>query len=108
MRVLFNFTVVAFGIACMTPAGAADLSASRSNGTSSFIGQRALPVVLFDDQPGVEVRAYWLPPWHDHHYFPATGRRPKIGRREYFSVKRPALKPAESFSREWWASSASH
>ena len=46
MRVLFNLTLVAFGMACMTPAGAADLSASRSNGTSSFIGQRALPVVL--------------------------------------------------------------
>ena len=45
---------------------------------------------LYDDQPGVVVRAYWCAPWRYHHYFPATGILPRIGRYENLSaVSRP-------------------
>jgi hypothetical protein len=61
---------------------------------------------VYDDQPGVVVRAYWRAPWRDYHYFPATGMRPRIGRYENLSsVSRPP-KPAKTFRRAWsneWA-----
>ena len=106
MRLLFTFALTALGLTCITPSYAADLSAPWSNSTPWSIGQPALPVVIYDYQPGVDVRPYWLTPWHNHHYFPTTGRRPSIGRREYFSLTRPAPKPATTFHREWSTSSA--
>jgi len=63
------------------------------------------PVVIVDDNPGVTTRAYWLPPWGNRHYFPATGVRPRIGRREVLSLRRSALPRAERYSRSWSTSS---
>lgn len=106
MRLLFTFALTSLGITCITPSYAADLSARWSNSTPWSIGRPALPVVIYDYQPGVDVRPYWVSPWNNHHYFPATGRRPRVGRREYFSLTRPAPKPATTFHREWSTSSA--
>lgn len=63
------------------------------------------PVVIVDDNPGVTTRAYWLPPWANRHYFPATGVRPRLGRREVLSLRRPVLPRAESYYRSWSTSS---
>jgi hypothetical protein len=100
MRVLIAFAVAMFGTVAITPARAADLSVPPSVGTQWFVGQRAEPVVIFDDEPGVVVRPYWLPPWRNRHYFPMTGRGPRLGRRENLSA-RTAYRPAQSFYREW-------
>ena len=27
-------------------------------------------VVIYDDEPGVVIRRWWLPPWRDRHYYP--------------------------------------
>src|SRR4029434_816799 len=64
---------------------------------------RAEPVIVFDSEPGVIVRTYWYPPWRNRHYFPRTGKRPKIGRREILPKHRMS-KPEEYF-RFWSASS---
>ena len=100
MRALVAIAIVALGFAGIAPAHAGDLSAPWSSDTSWFIGERAEPVVTIDDQPGVVVRDYWLSPWHNHHYFPLTGRRPRFGRRENLAA-RTRYRPAESFYREW-------
>ena len=61
---------------------------------------RADQTMVYDYEPGVVTRDYWLMPWRDHHYFPWTGKRPKIGRLERNSA-RQKVKPAMSFYREW-------
>ena len=63
-------------------------------------------VWLYDDEPGVVVRAYWHAPWRYHHYFPATGIRPRIGRYENLSAVSRPPKPAKTYRRSWsnnWA-----
>ena len=77
MRVLFAVALIVLGIAGVTAASAADLSIDRSANYSSrsyAIGQRIAPLVVYDYQPGVLVRAYWLAPWRHRHYFPHTGK----------------------------------
>ena len=70
-----------------------------------MVGKRAAPLVIYDYQPGVIVRAYWLKPWRNRHYFPTTGTVPEVGRLEDLSAERETPEPAESFFREWSASS---
>jgi hypothetical protein len=101
MSVLFAFVFAALAIAGMAPAGAADLP------EMSGIGQHATPLEIYDYHPSVIVRAYWLASWRYRHYFPTTGKKPKLGRVEDLSAKTGrAPKPAESFQRTWSASSA--
>jgi hypothetical protein len=78
MRVLIAVAVIAHGIAGINAASAADISIDRSASDTRYsaVGQRAEQFVIYDDQPGVFVRAYWLAPWRHRHYFPATGHRP--------------------------------
>ena len=109
MRVLFAVALISLGLAGVGAASAADLPGVQSNdySTRSFAaGQRAEQLVIYDDQPGVLVRAYWLAPWRHRHYYPTTGKRPRIGRYEnLFAVGRPS-KPAKTFQRSWsnaWA-----
>jgi len=100
MRVLLAIAVIALGIA---GASAADFDMARGY---SEHGQRAAQLVIYDDQPGVFVRAYWLAPWRHRHYFPATGKRPRIGRYENLSAVSHPSKPAQTFRRSWsnaWA-----
>jgi hypothetical protein len=78
-------------------------------GTNEFtynaVGRHAGQVWILDDQPGVVVRAYWLAPWQGRHYYPVTGKRPRVGRLERVSATRH-YKPAESYYRYWSTSSA--
>jgi hypothetical protein len=110
MRVLVAAALIAIGIAGVTAANAADLSNVRSDDystRSSGIGHRTSPLVVYDYQPGVVVRAYWLAPWRHRHYFPTTGVKPEIGRDEDLSANTGGVpEPAETFQRYWSTSSA--
>ncbi len=64
-------------------------------------GWRAQPLIVYQFEPGVAMRAYWLPPWHHRHYFPATGRVPKLGRRQHGSAVGRRPRPAETYVRYW-------
>jgi hypothetical protein len=114
MRALGAIAGLVFALGGLTGAGAADLPPER--GAAGYnhavgytyyvaVGRRAAPLVIYDDQPGVAMRAYWRAPWQDRHYYPATGRRPRIGRLEHVSVRR-GWRPAESYRRFWSTSSA--
>jgi len=111
MRALFAAAVVMLGIAVAVPARAADLvepgvgvgdiDGGQMNYRGwSIHGVRAAPVILYDIQPGVVTRTWFLSPWHHHHYFPATGEKPRSGRLEDLSA-RSDVQPAESFYRSW-------
>src|SRR6185312_4832931 len=100
----FAVIAVAAFVGGMTAAAAADLPLGPSEHFVA-IGPPALPLVIYDYEPGIVVRAWWLPPWGHRHYFPATGKLPRIGRREDLSVVDPP-EPAESFERTWSTSAA--
>ena len=86
-----------FGIGA---AHAADLSLEPQGSGSYTVAQPAPPVVVYDFEPGVVIRAYWLPPWGHRHYFPATGRMPVYGRGKYLVPNRPP-EPAQTYYRSW-------
>lgn len=98
-------TSVAAVLATLPTAPAADLPRGVSKHYSAF-GQRAAPLVIYQYEPGVAVRAYWLPPWRSRRYFPATGEMPEIGRDEDLSDRGEAPVPAENFERSWSTSAA--
>ena len=111
MRVLLAIVLIIFGFAGANAARAADLAIEPSNIHSAVAfgyGQRAGMLLVYDDQPGVMVRAYWSAPWHDHHYFPSTGRKQKLGRDENLHAHGAALRPAKTFKRQWSNESALH
>jgi hypothetical protein len=99
MRARFAITsfviAAAVAIAFAGKAGAADFVSGSSYGV------RAPQLLVYDNQPGVYVRAYWAPPWQNRHYYPFTGKKPKVGRHENLTAVRAAPEPAESFYREW-------
>ncbi len=105
MRALVAIVIFACGFAGVTPARAADLSDGPAPDYSA-IGYRVAPLVIYDYEPGVVVRAYWSAPWGNRHYYPATGKRPRIGRRENLSAPRIAPRPAQTFRRSWSNASA--
>jgi hypothetical protein len=110
MRVLIAIVsialgIVALGIASVTAATAADLPVV-SGYSAIGVGQRSEPLVVYADQPGVYVRAYWQTPWHNHHYYPATGERPDIGRDEDLSAPSKPSKSPATFRRSWSNASA--
>ena len=84
---------------------AADLSKGGDTGSTyySAYGARIEPIVIYDDQPGVIGRSYWYAPWANRHYFPKTGKRPRVGRLEHITA-RPASK-AEDYFQLWTVSS---
>ena len=101
MRVLFAIALLSVAFA----ARAADLPVGHSDGGFD-VAQRAEMLWFYDDQPGVVVRAYWSEPWHNHHYYPYTGIRPRVGRHENLSAPSHPLKPAQTYRRTWnnnWA-----
>jgi len=110
MRVTAHLLGLTVGFASIASACAADLprvADDRNVGLHySARGHRASPIVIYDFQPGVYVRAYWLAPWRHRHYFPATGEQPIRGRDEDLSARGEATEPAETFSRSWTTSSA--
>ena len=93
------------GAVGVTTVMAADLSHGGDGGTNyySAYGARIEPIVIYDDQPGVIGRSYWYAPWANRHYFPKTGKRPRIGRLEHLPARSPSR--AENYFRRWTASS---
>jgi hypothetical protein len=61
----------------------------------------ASPLVIYDYEPGVVTRSYWLPPWGYRHYFPATGEAPVFGRDEDLSSRGRPPEEAEDYERHW-------
>jgi hypothetical protein len=85
------------------PAGGAVIGpASGGIHTSPYLA-RIEPLIVYDYQPGVIVRSYWLPPFENRHYFPKTGKRPKVGRHEHKTTSRDAI--AQDYFRSWGVSS---
>jgi hypothetical protein len=104
MRVLFAIALSAFGVAGVTAASAADLPVVDSGINSAGYyedGQPSAMLWIYDDQPGVVVRAYWRAPWRNHHYFPVSRIPPRLGRYENLSAVSRPPKPAKTFSRSW-------
>jgi hypothetical protein len=64
---------------------------------------RIEPLIVYDYQPGVIVRSYWWSPWQNRHYFPKTGKRPKVGRFERVTARKSS--PPQDFYRSWSVSS---
>jgi hypothetical protein len=110
MRVIGHIIGFCAGFAGIASACAADLPpvpAERNVGLHySAHGRRAGMIAIYDYQPGVFVRAYWLAPWRHRHYYPVTGEPPLIGRNEDLSAHGESAEAAETFSRNWTTSSA--
>jgi hypothetical protein len=92
MRTLIVIVVSALGTVA---AAAADLPVAYPPAYSAY-GVPAAPLVIYDYEPGTVLRAYWLPPWRNRHYFPMAREVPH---KERISVRPP--RPAEPFSRYW-------
>ena len=94
------------GVIGIAAVNAAELSNGQNAGGYGYAayGARMEPVIIYDDQPGVIVRSYWDTPWDNRHYFPRTGRKPKVGRLEHISAH-PRISRAQSYFRYWSASS---
>jgi hypothetical protein len=99
MRAAFAIAVLVFGIAVFGGAGA-------DNAQAGSLGTRVAPIVIYDYQPGVRVRAYWLAPWRHRHYYPTTDKAQRDRDDDLPDDTRQAPVPAESFHREWSTSSA--
>ena len=97
--------VIFAGLVGATTATAADLSRGGDSSSTNYsaYGARIEPIVIYDDQPGVMGRSYWYMPWANRHYFPKTGKRPRVGRVEHIPA-RPASR-AEDYFRRWSVSS---
>jgi len=90
--------------AASSPAvSAADTSAGGTGYRPYAYSPRIEPLIVYDYQPGVIVRSYWWSPWQGRHYFPKTGKRPKVGRLEHVTARKNS--PPQDFYRSWWASS---
>jgi hypothetical protein len=99
MRARNAIVVFAFSLAGVAGAGAADMRVATNNGAYAG-GVRAEQLVIFDVEPGVTVRPYWLAPWRHQHYFPRTGKKPRVGRRENLAA-RGSYRPAQTYRRYW-------
>jgi hypothetical protein len=104
MRVLFAIAIMVLGIAAASAANAGVVRAGHGHFVAHYhpVGRPAGQLFLFDWEPGVVVRAYWLSPWRDRHYFP-FGR----DRWDVHPVRThwPRPRPAQSFDRYWSTSS---
>jgi hypothetical protein len=104
MRALAAIAMLVFGVAGATTAGAADIRTGGGAGGHSYysgyavIGGPAAPVIVFGYEPGVTIRAYWLPPWRNRHYFPFHG---DLKKRRATSSYHGRPKPAETYWRYW-------
>lgn len=99
MRARNAIAVFAFSLAGVVGVDAADMRVATDGG-AYLGGVRAGQIVIFDVEPGVVVRPYWLSPWRHRHYFPRTGKKPRVGRRENLTA-RGFYKPAKTYRRYW-------
>lgn len=99
MRVFTIIVVLIAGILAVVPARAADPPPARSDVFTHRVphGQRVGPIVVYDFQPGVVVRAYWASPWRHRHYFPFGAKQDA----DATSSDNGPPQPAESFERSW-------
>jgi hypothetical protein len=94
------------GVVGVAAADAADLAGgglSGGYGVYTPYAVRMEPVIIYDYEPGVIVRSYWYPPLDNRHYFPRTGRRPRVGRLEHWPAR--AISKPQEYYRYWSASS---
>jgi len=93
MRTLLAIALIVFGITAGSAARGADVATGHTGSYSSRYseqGQRSAMLWLYDDQPGVVVRAYWRAPWP---LFPGH-RRPAPGWSLRKSVRRQSAAEA--------------
>ena len=99
----------ATSVAALLTAGgtvwSADLPRPYATRHAAF-GVRTGAIVVYDYEPGVSVRAYWIAPWRNRRYFPTTGEMPEIGRDEDLADRGDMPQPAEAFERSWSTSRA--
>lgn len=103
MRIVGAIVGLVGGLVAAT-ASAADLAAGAEEygGYGNVIAGQ---IVVWDAQPGIVTRAYWLAPWRNRHYFPSNGEMPEVGRDEDLS-QRSTPNRAQSYRRSWSATSA--
>ena len=104
MRLRLALAIIAI-VASAAAASAADVPGNLgAGGYGNYPAYGGMePVIVYDFEPGVIVRTYWEPPWGNRHYFPRTGRRPKVGRLEHMPPRRVLRN--ESYYRYWSVSS---
>ena len=103
MCLRFVLAIIATFASAIAASGAdAPLRASAGSANYSSYGGME-PVIVYDFEPGVIVRTYWEPPWGNRHYFPRTGKRPKVGRLEHMPPHRAVKNP--TYYRNWSVSS---
>jgi hypothetical protein len=90
---------VLMGTFGLTAASAADLSGRAGYYESWPV--RAPQVLVYDVEPGTEIRAWWAPGWQNRRYFPVTGKKPKVGRHEDLNAPRRIAAPAPTYYQEW-------
>jgi len=98
MRAFIAIAVLA-GACGLTAAQAADWS-GRAGYYDSY-PSRAPQVLVYEVEPGTEIREYWAPGWQNRRYFPFTGKKPKVGRREDLNAPRRIAAPAPTYYQEW-------
>ena len=103
MRLLVAIATLALGLAAASAADAGVVRAGHGHFVAHYrpVGRPAGQIFLYDWEPGVVVRAYWLPPWRNRHYFPFG--RDRFDRRVRAHWVKP--RPAQDFFRIWSASS---
>jgi len=97
-------SAIAVWAASSVPVSAADVSGGPGVGYGPYAySPRIEPLIVYDYEPGVIVRSYWGSPWQNRHYFPKTGKRPKVGRVERVTARKSS--PPQDFYRSWSVSS---
>lgn len=105
MRAIFVFTLTLVALATLgvTRARAADLPhyGMRVGGYAHPV-TRAAPVLVYDFEAGVMVRAYFRAPWRNRRFFPTSDQPPVLGRDEVIpGADREMPEPAQSYYRFW-------
>ncbi|MFA6265902.1 MAG: hypothetical protein WC670_09345 [Pseudolabrys sp.] len=99
MRALLAIAALAL-VGTANAASAADLSGQRVAYYPTSAA-RAPQIIIYDVEPGTDIRAYWASPWQGRHYFPFTGKKPKVGRLENLNAPRVIARPAPTYYQEW-------
>lgn len=85
--------------------GTFGLSAAQASDLSGHVhyyeSYPAPQLLVYDVEPGTEIRAWWASPWQNRRYFPSTGKKPKVGRRENLNAPRRVAAPAPTYYQEW-------
>lgn len=103
---IFAATFVAALLTTAGTAWSADLPHRPYATRHAAYGVRTGAIIVYDYEPGVAVRAYWIAPWRNRRYFPTDGEAPEIGRDEDVTDRGDMPQPAEAFERSWSTSTA--